>query len=68
MFKTKYIIGVGILAIAGYLIWKESKKTNIVGTANVNYEFKNFSTVEPEVIVQDGLMPQFGRPLIIKNR
>lgn len=65
--KNTTLIGIGIFTIAAYYIWKQSKKKSLVGVPPIQYEFKNF--VEPEVIFQeDGLMPQFGRPLIIKNR
>ena len=65
---NKVLIGVGVLAI-GYYIWKQSRKSNLVGVRPIEYNFKDFASVElePEFVV-DGLMPQFGRPIIIKNK
>lgn len=66
---NKALIGIGVLAIA-YYIWQENKKKkSLVGVRPIEYKFKDFASVEafPE-FVQDGLMPQFGRRIIIKNR
>jgi hypothetical protein len=65
---NKALIGIGLLAI-GYYIWKQSRKSNLVGVRPIEYKFKDFASVEVEPeFVQDGLMPQFGRRIIIKNR
>lgn len=66
---NKALIGIGVLAIA-YYIWQDNKKKkNLVGVRPIEYKFKDFASVELEPeFVQDGLMPQFGRRIIIKNR
>jgi hypothetical protein len=66
---NKALIGIGVLAIA-YYIWQDNKKKkNLVGVRPIEYKFKDFASVEVEpLFVQDGLMPQFGRRIIIKNR
>jgi hypothetical protein len=65
----KALIGIGVLAI-GYYIWQDNKKKkSLVGVRPIEYNFKDFSSVEVEPeFVQDGLMPQFGVPRIIENR
>ena len=65
----KALIGIGVLAIA-YYIWQDNKKKkSLVGVRPIEYKFKDFASVELEPeFVQDGLMPQFGRRIIIKNR
>jgi hypothetical protein len=65
---NKALIGIGVLAI-GYYIWKQSRKSNLVGVRPIEYKFKDFASVEVEPeFVQDRLMPQFGRHIIKKNR
>jgi len=65
----KALIGIGVLAIV-YYIWQDNKKKkSLVGVRPIEYNFKDFSSVEVEPeFVQDGLMPQFGRRVIIKNK
>jgi len=69
MLMKKALIGIGVLAIA-YYIWQDNKKKkSLVGVRPIEYKFKDFASVELEPeFVQDGLMPQFGRRIIIKNR
>lgn len=64
----KALIGIGVLAIV-YYIWQDNKKKkSLVGVRPIDYEFKDFASVEEPEFVRDGLMPQFGVPRIIKNR
>ena len=69
--QTKILFGVGVVATVGYILWQQqlNKKKNLVGLAPIQYEFKNFSSLSPEISFQESnRLPNFGVPIRIKNR
>jgi len=67
--QTKIILGIGVVATVGYILWQQlNNKKSLVGVPPIQYEFKNFSSVNPSITIQENKrMPQFGVPIRIKN-
>jgi hypothetical protein len=68
--QTKIILGIGVVATLGYIVWQQlNNKKNLVGVAPVEYNFKDFCSVTPEIVIEENKsLPTFGVPIQIKNR